>query len=63
MKTCGKTQGDTFLNPLFLLVGMFTEGSVYLGQRIGRLQLQTANVQQGFCCGKLLQHFVCSLDV
>jgi len=63
MKTCSKTQVDTFFNSLFLLVGMFTDGSVYLGQRIGRLQPQTANAQQDFCCGKLLKHFVCSLDV
>jgi hypothetical protein len=63
MKTCGKTQVDTFLNSLFLLVGMFTEGDVHLGRRIGRLQPETANVQQSLCCDKLLKHIVCSLDV
>jgi hypothetical protein len=63
MKTCGKTQIDTFLNSLLLLLGMFTEGSVHLGQRIGRLKPETAKVQQSLCCGKLLKHFVCSLDV
>jgi hypothetical protein len=63
MKTCAKTQADTFLNSLFLPVGMFTEGSVHLGWRIGRVQPETANVQQGLSCGRLLKHFVCSLDV
>jgi len=62
MKTCGKTQVDTFLNSLYLLVGMFSEGSVQLGQLIGRLQPETANAQQVLCCGKL-KHFVYSLDV
>jgi len=51
------------LSSLFLLVGRVSEGSVRLGQRIGRLQPETADVQQGLCCGKLLKHFVCSLDV
>jgi hypothetical protein len=63
MKTCGKTQVDALFNSLYLLVGLFSEGSVHLGQRIGRLQPETANVQQGLCRGKLLKHFVCSPDV